>query len=915
MKKKTIIFFIALLCPYLAFATHVRAGDLTATTVGNDGLTYRFTVNLYRDVGGIPAQPSTIDFGDGTSPVIVDPISLGFPVNAGGTIFETERLLYEVTHTFASAGRYKVSLSEPNRNASINNIQNSSDNIFYIESEFFVNPLLGQNASPILLIPPTDLATIGQRFIHNPGAFDADGDSLSYRLTVSLQDSDLPVQNYRFPDIPAFSNAQENGNTPVIFSINARTGDLIWDAPSLPGEYNIAFFVEEWRDGIRIGLINRDMQILVTDGNNRRPNLIIPQDTCIVAGTRLMQTVRATDPDGNDIVLAASGDLFNALGNTNSAVFQIINNSPPPHLGVFSWQTECADIRLQPYQVIFQAFDLPSRGNTPLVDIQTWQVRVVGPAPENLQAELQPNNTVINLNWDSYTCRNANMMTIWRRRNSFAFEPEACLTGLPSFTGYEQIASVPINENSFTDNDLNLIPGNTYCYRLVATFPFPGQGESYASQESCVLIPGNIPFITNVDVLETDRDTGQIQVLWTPPYFIDSLLFPPPYTYTVLRSEGFMPSSTLENIGFTSDTSIIDIRLNTLEKPYNYQIVLFSQNNLVDTSISASSVRLEGNGSEEKFILDWQANIPWSIATASFPYHYINREINDQFEVIDSTLVTQEGFTYTDFNQGQGFETGQTYHYKITTLGAYGNSHFPEPLINRSQILTIEPLDTIPPCPVMNLSVDSFFNLNCNLLTQSSDFSDPCNLETISNRLTWTGINDQGINCQSNDAAYYKIYRSLRENGELVFIDSVPITQTTYLHNNLTSAAGCYLVRSVDISGNESEDSLRICIDNCVYYELPNTFTPSKDNNSPNNTFIPFRCPRFVKDVDFTVFNQWGQKVYHSTGDIDLNWDGKDDDNNDLQAGVYYYTTNVEFIRLRREDEQQTFRGWINIIR
>ena len=47
------ITLLGLIGVHYGFATHVRAGDLTARTVSNDGLTYEIRVVLYRDTDGI----------------------------------------------------------------------------------------------------------------------------------------------------------------------------------------------------------------------------------------------------------------------------------------------------------------------------------------------------------------------------------------------------------------------------------------------------------------------------------------------------------------------------------------------------------------------------------------------------------------------------------------------------------------------------------------------------------------------------------------------------------------------------------------------------------------------------------------------------------------------------------------------
>jgi hypothetical protein len=79
-----------------------------------------------------------------------------------------------------------------------------------------------------LLNPPIDNACLNYPFIHNPGAYDIDGDSLSYRLISCKGEKGLDIPGYTFPQA---SNS---------FSMNPVTGDLLWDSPVQQGEYNVA---------------------------------------------------------------------------------------------------------------------------------------------------------------------------------------------------------------------------------------------------------------------------------------------------------------------------------------------------------------------------------------------------------------------------------------------------------------------------------------------------------------------------------------------------------------------------------------------------------------------------------------------------------------------------------------------------
>ncbi|MBL0099519.1 MAG: gliding motility-associated C-terminal domain-containing protein [Saprospiraceae bacterium] len=78
---------------------------------------------------------------------------------------------------------------------------------------------------------------------------------------------------------------------------------------------------------------------------------------------------------------------------------------------------------------------------------------------------------------------------------------------------------------------------------------------------------------------------------------------------------------------------------------------------------------------------------------------------------------------------------------------------------------------------------------------------------------------------------------------------------------------GCYAVTSVDSLGNESILSNSVCVDNCPFYELPNTFTPNGDGF--NDVFKP-KVNLFVYQIDLKVFNQWGNLVFE-TQDPDIN--------------------------------------------
>lgn len=122
-----------------------------------------------------------------------------------------------------------------------------------------INTSLGAcNSSPQFNNPPVPYLCAGQPFTFNQGATDPDGDSLSYQLGLCYTDNNVPI-NY---------NAGYSFSAPLgpswITSINPATGDVTF-TPN-PGNVEVGVmcvYVQEWRNGVLINTIVRDMQLNV----------------------------------------------------------------------------------------------------------------------------------------------------------------------------------------------------------------------------------------------------------------------------------------------------------------------------------------------------------------------------------------------------------------------------------------------------------------------------------------------------------------------------------------------------------------------------------------------------------------------------------------------------------------------------
>ena len=128
------------------------------------------------------------------------------------------------------------------------------------------------NSSPILFQPLRDYACINQLYYTEFTGFDPDGDSLAYSLASPLNTNALtalPIPRPK-PHIPVKFNenagfsptAQILGNP----NLGIDAGGLLTVNPSATGLFVFSVLVEEFRDGEKIGEVQRDFQMLVIDG-------------------------------------------------------------------------------------------------------------------------------------------------------------------------------------------------------------------------------------------------------------------------------------------------------------------------------------------------------------------------------------------------------------------------------------------------------------------------------------------------------------------------------------------------------------------------------------------------------------------------------------------------------------------------
>lgn len=929
--------FMVLMTYGWGMASHNVAGDITYTYIS--GNTVRITLTTYTDPAPASVDRCEADLeiwaanaapGDTAleilrdiprinGPLNVDPLfpnSVTCPGQAMGEyiVGTIKKNVYSVTYTFNGPGKYLVRYYDQARIDYVNNINNSGTQAFFIESTIFLSPLFGFENSPQFLNHPIDFACIDKVWTHNPGGYDPDPqDVLMYTLVECRQYDPPNIPNpiittgFQFP-------GQFGTNGPMVMDPN--TGLITWTTPQVVGWYNLAYKVEEFRNGILIGETFRDMAVLVKDCDNNPPIIETITDTCVFAGDTLRFDVIAYDPDNNPPTRVDSIYFYLNNNNINNNGPFAVANSPatidylnpigaiPPDYPItpdpgdsviaeFEWATLCEHLKPQFYQVDFYAHDnlgyRDSTANLEVLSVHKIVKITVLPRPvEGLT--LDPRNGEIELNWLPHGCDSVLSYEIYRGFGTSSFlEDSVCCGGDPTTAGFTLIGSNDGNQNvTFVDdNDGERFPvGTDICY-LVRGVTTTGE-FTCATNVECIEVDNDFAILLK-DSINITAQNGSIAVAWSQPKEIDTLFFPRPYTYTLNRADDIngplVWTQIASNLNF-SDTTFMDVGMDTEARGYRYRIDTYDANgDTISPGNMGSSIYLSITPGDEELTLSWNEFVPWFNRI-----YYIFRadDFGGAYTLIDSVPGTG-GNTHTYLDTG--LENFEDYCYVIISEGEYFSPDFPDSVRNASQKVCAIPQDFTPPC-VGSIVFDT--TRDCQALTLSIEWNEPDSI------------------CGA-DVDYYTVY--FADNREATF---VPIAQIDsgvgfFSPGGLTSIADCYGITATDTSGNESE-MIVFCFENCPTIELSNVFSPNGDGI--NDFFSPI-TDRSIRVTEVLIYDRWGNIVYSSNSipNADQLWDGRTNDGREVPEGVFYYLVRYEEDRLPFYVPKRPLVGHVNLLR
>ena len=303
MKKLLPSLFSSILCLFAvllmslgARASHVVGADLYYTWVS--GNTYKITVNIYGDCGPsssgafslLPTASPQVCIFNGTTSVTsinltIQPPSAGVEItpvcpadinntqctNTAFSIPGIKKFVYEANYTlpylsanwrFIFTGQLGASGSA-GRAAALTNLPTVPATTMQLEAT--LNAIGYTNSNPILTLPPTPFYCLDANINCNPGAVDADGDSLSYALVAPKDGGSAGACDTGLGPCAYVITYPYSATNPIhasSFSFDPLTGQMAFVPDALQRSV-VVIKVSEYRGGVLIGTSEREMSVTV----------------------------------------------------------------------------------------------------------------------------------------------------------------------------------------------------------------------------------------------------------------------------------------------------------------------------------------------------------------------------------------------------------------------------------------------------------------------------------------------------------------------------------------------------------------------------------------------------------------------------------------------------------------------------
>ena len=387
---KTILISLLLLLNALqGYSTHLVGGSINyeyVATFGNS-VRYKVTLVIYRDC----SNPNGAPFDD--------PINLGvYEDTLSKKLYKTFQIpLSTITSVNPPQGAncknsvtvclqegfytgtidipitthgYHLVFERCCRNTNQVNIPNNYGQSYYA----FIPSASLKNSSPKFSGVPAPYICVNDSSTYLNSAIDPDGDSLSYTLVrpwaggTSTAPNPSPSANLSLPLAEVGYNFGYSASKPFgnagYAGIEITTGLTTMLAPQ-QGLYSMAIEVTEWRNGIAISSIRRDVQIIAINCAGNATPSIAPTSggfsRSVEAGETICFDIRATDTDINPnqkVIISGRGEVFGDDPNWKGPIATFKKDSAASTItSQFCWTPSCDQGRVVPYTFVIDAID------------------------------------------------------------------------------------------------------------------------------------------------------------------------------------------------------------------------------------------------------------------------------------------------------------------------------------------------------------------------------------------------------------------------------------------------------------------------------------------------------------------------------------------------------------------------------
>ncbi len=317
----TLLFFALFFSPRSSKATHAFGAQLTYTYINSN--TYVIWYTLYRDCSGIfPAATVQINITNTCGfpaqniniPQVVSPIDLNpmcpedLPTTCqGGIHMGVQKYVYSDTIVLGGAcNNWKISHAESSRSSSLTTITGAGSDDLYVYC--MINNTIGVNNSPIFSTEPAIYVCLATPFSIDQGYFDIDGDSLTMQMITPLINATSIVSYYG-----SYSGTQPLISSPPM-TFNSVTG-ILTGTPTQTDFSVYAILVNEYRNGVLIGQVERDLSLIAKSCANNIPDLTgfdgsTNYNITVLPNVQSCFTIAAQDPDvGQSTTISLNGSI------------------------------------------------------------------------------------------------------------------------------------------------------------------------------------------------------------------------------------------------------------------------------------------------------------------------------------------------------------------------------------------------------------------------------------------------------------------------------------------------------------------------------------------------------------------------------------------------------------------------------